>query len=187
MDATKIVGANPANGRAASDFYPTPSDVTEALLRGWPLMQYVKGKTVWECAAGQGHIANVLEDHGFNVVSGDIMTGQDFLLETERRGEIIITNPPFSLSEQFIRKAASFDVPFAFLLKSQYWHSARRLTLFREIQPKYVMPLAWRPDFTGEITGKKGSPVMDVIWCCWEGNSTATYYVPIGRSTSDGH
>lgn len=39
----------------------------------------------------------------------------------------IITNPPFSLAEAFIRRAAELGKPFAFLLKSQYWNATCRM------------------------------------------------------------
>lgn len=75
----------------------------------------------------------------------------------------IITNPPFCQAEAFIRHAAEIGVPFAFLLKSQYWHSAKRLNLYRKVQPTMVLPLTWRPDFTGQ-----GNSLMDMCWNVWE-------------------
>ena len=35
----------------------------------------------------------------------------------------------------------------ALLLKSQYWHSQKRVALFEKYPPAYVMALTWRPDF----------------------------------------
>lgn len=60
---------------------------------------------IWECAAGEDHIANVLRKHGYDVLSTDIIdrTGHtqvlDFLTtkstpEKEFNGDII-TNPPY--------------------------------------------------------------------------------------------
>lgn len=174
MDSTNIVGANPKNGRKENDFYPTPPEATEALLR---FLDLSKGKTIWEPACGSGSMINVMAKHEYNVVGTDILSGVDFLTCDPVECDFIITNPPFSLSEQFIRRAKEIGVPFAFLLKSQYWHAARRFKLFKEIPPEYVLPLTWRPDFTGQ-----GSSLMDVCWCVWTkyGGRPCTY-LPLER------
>ena len=58
---------------------------------------------VWECACGEGHISKVLESHGYNVVSTDLVYrgyGRvipcNFLTENvaDFNGDII-TNPPY--------------------------------------------------------------------------------------------
>ena len=80
------------------------------------------------------------------------------------------------------------------LLKSQYWHAAKRAQLFREIPPSYVLPLTWRPDFLfKERNGEKGaSPLMDVMWCVWltpHMQGAYTEYKPLMRpekETNDG-
>ena len=90
----------------------------------------------WECAAGDGAIVRVLEQNGWSVVGTDIASGTDFLTADLPDGvEWIITNPPFNLAEAFIRRAVQHRVKFAFLLKSQYWHSKKRLPLFTEAPP----------------------------------------------------
>ena len=44
---TKIVGANPAEKRSEMDFYPTPPEVTEALLQ---FLDLPKTTVIWEPA-----------------------------------------------------------------------------------------------------------------------------------------
>lgn len=181
MDYTKIVGANGA--RRKNDFYPTPPEATRALMDFLERRYLIRpGDHVWECAAGDGDMVRVLEERYF-VQGTDIREGIDFL-ETEiknmdERAGIrwIITNPPFTLAEQFIRHANELGVPFAFLLKSQYWHSGKRLRLFEEITPRYVCPLTWRPDFTGQ-----GNSLMDMCWVIWmPGTADQTSYIPMRR------
>ncbi len=167
----KIVGGN--GKRRELDFYPTPPDATQALI---DFLKIPKGKTIWECASGEGHMAKVFRDNGYITIETDIQSGTDFLTTPARECDWIITNPPFSLAEQFIRRANESGKPFAFLLKSQYWHSARRYPLFKEITPTYICPLTWRPDFTGE-----GNSLMDMIWCIWCGGEI-TQYIPLNRS-----
>ena len=100
--------------------------------------------------------------------------------------DLAVVDPPFSLADEFIRHAAEIGKPFAMLLKAQYWHAAKRAQLFREIQPSYVLPLTWRPDFLfKERNGKKGaSPLMDVMWCVWltpQRQGEQTSYQPLEK------
>ena len=177
MNPNKIVGAG--NKRSKYDFYPTPADVTEALLRQLdsPFPRCLL-RTIWEPAAGTGNVSKVLEEKGFKVISTDIQSGHDFLKDDAPAGwDMIITNPPFSLAEQFIRKAYSYGKPFAFLLKCQFFHAKKRLKLFEECRPLMIFPLTWRPDFTGG-----GASLMDMMWVVWFGPDIKyTFYQPIER------
>lgn len=133
MDSVKIVGGH--GERRERDFYPTPPDCTEALLDYLSVRPKPLGKA-WECAAGDGHISRVLRRYGYEVVESDIQTGTDFLTADLPQGaEWIITNPPFNLAEAFIKHALSFEIPCAFLLKSQFWHSKKRYPLFCSAPP----------------------------------------------------
>lgn len=174
---SRICCGNTAYKRNKADFYPTPPEATQALL---DFLKLPSKTVVWESASGEGHMAKVMEQNDLTVVATDIQTGTDFLTAEMPEGvEWIITNPPFSLAEQFIRKSADHGVPFAMLLKSQYWHAARRVSLFSTITPAYVLPLTWRPDFLFKTRGK-GAPLMDVNWCVWIPEySCETRYIPL--------
>ena len=150
--------------RPATDFYPTPPDVTQALV---DFLGLPKELTLWEPACGDGRMVDVLRANGDVVRDSDIQTGTNFLDVQECPESFIITNPPFNQAEAFIRHASKLkpECGFAFLLKSQYWHSASRLPLFREIHPQFVLPLTWRPDFL--FGAKSGSPTMEVLWTVW--------------------
>ena len=172
IEPAKIVGGN--GDRNKLDFYPTPRDATQALC-DWLKQNGISGRKVWECACGENDMVNVLEENGFDVIGTDIQTGTNFLTAEKPFGvEWIITNPPFSIAEAFIKKAATHGVPFAFLLKCQYWHSARRKALFDKIRPSHILPLTWRPDFTG-----KGASMLDVMWVVW--GLQKTIYEPLSR------
>lgn len=181
----KALAASSHADRPASDFYPTPPEVTRALLDF--IMPTNKG--IWECACGQGHISKVLEEDGYQVTSTDLFDtgygkpGVDFLTSEMPAGcNFIITNPPFNLAEQFIRRAASLPlIGFALLLKSQYWHAAKRASLFEEHRPAYVLPLTWRPDFL--FGGRGGAPTMDCIWTVWLLGSGRCEYIPLRKPT----
>lgn len=175
-DNLKIIGVH--GTRRKNDFYPTPPECTQALIDFLKKNSWLRdGQLVWECACGSNAIVDILQKNGLFTWGTDIEKGQDFLkYEIQENFDWIITNPPFSLGEEFIRKAHSYGKPFAFLLKSQYWHSSKRKKLFNECKPTYVLPLTWRPDFTGS-----GASMLDMIWCVWIGDIGTTFYQPLEK------
>lgn len=181
-----ITGLNLANSskenkRAVADFYPTPPEVTQALLQELKLDKATK---IWEPACGEGHMAKVIEAAGYLTKSSDLFDrgygehGVDFTKQTDNRGcQWMITNPPFNEAVAFIEKAASLQLDgFALLLKSQFWHAKKRLIVFEAYTPAAIMPLTWRPDFTEGERG--GSPTMDTLWTIWKKGDTRAIYKP---------
>lgn len=175
---TSLTNGGDQSRRRALDFYPTPPAATHALMVFLKRIDAMPAR-VWECACGEYAMSNVISAYT-DCVATDVIYDQNYLLENKpEQVDAIITNPPFSLAEQFILKAVS-EVPLtAFLLKSQYWHSAKRAALFFNHRPAYVLPLLWRPDFMNGERG--GSPTMDVLWTVWRGISTTTQFEPLYR------
>lgn len=164
--ANKRTGKSTFN-KNNSDYYPTPSECTQALL---DFLKLPEDTVIWEPACGEGYMADVFAKNGYDVICTDkneygYGEVEDFLLSEGKRCDWIITNPPFSLAEEFIRKCLALHKPFALLLKSQYWHSKKRHALFAEHRPFYVLPLTWRPDF--EFGERGGRPTMECMWCVW--------------------
>lgn len=180
MTATLANGGK-AENRRELDFYPTPPEVTEALLDFWRLPPSV----VWEPACGDGAMSKVLAQRGYTVTSSDLREsgfgegGIDFLTCTPRPCSAIITNPPFNLSEAFIRRALTITPNVAMVLKSQYWHAAKRRQLFIDHPPALVLPLTWRPDFMGGERG--GAPTMEVLWTVWTTGASQCVYAPLPK------
>lgn len=175
--SSNITGGNTAYKRVESDYYPTPPEATQALL---DFLQLPENTVIWEPASGKGHMADVMESNGYKVISTDIITGTDYLLADFRKCDWIITNPPFSRSQEFIERSIEYGIPFAFLLKSQYWHARKRYELFSRYKPQFVLPLTWRPDFLFGARG--GASLMDVIWVVWGDESAdQTIYMPLQR------
>jgi len=190
LTGTNLTNSSRKHKRSAVDLYSTPPDVTKALISFLDLPSCAK---VWECACGEGMMARTISSYGYTVFSTDLhdhgygVGETDFLIQDQSYGcEWIVTNPPFSLSMQFIEKALWMmefrDIDgFAFLLKSQYWHAKKRLSLFYQRPPAYVLPLTWRPDFMFGERG--GAPTMDVLWTVWMrcNRHAITEYKPLGR------
>ena len=183
MEGVILTNAS-ATDRSATDFYPTPPEATMAVARWMQL----SGKKVWEPACGAGHMSRALESCGATVVSTELHgqgfgnEGVDYLEAQLPDGiECIVTNPPFKLAEKFIRRSIEHGLPFAMLLKSQYWHSAKRRALFEHHRPHAVLPLTWRPDF--HFGSKGGSPTMECIWTVWDSKpADFTIYAPLQRA-----
>lgn len=182
------IGAAMAGGngkRRAGDFYPTPWAATEAMRRALDLP-----RAIWEPACGDGALARVLSQHGHIVTCSDInpqmdgaakidFVGSDRPIKVKATGGFaIVTNPPFSLAEAFIRRALSITPKVALLLKANYWNAASRLPLFEEHPPSRVMPLTFRIDVTGQ-----GNPTMDVCWYAWGFDGPA--FMPLPKPKED--
>lgn len=182
MEAANLTNSSTTNKRRELDFYPTPAEVTHALMMfledEWFLGRI---STVWEPACGDGAMSKVLGEYVTEVISTDIretgygMGGIDFL-DWSEKADAIITNPPFNQSSQFIEKAIKEAPIVAMLLKSQYWHASKRTKLFTDYPPAYVLALNWRPDFMNGERG--GAPTMECVWTVWvEGNTDTRYRI----------
>ncbi len=172
-----VLSNRSAKDRRELDYYPTPPEVTHALM---DFLKLPRDLIVWEPACGEGHMSKVIESYGHEVISTDIRYtdygtgGVDYLTAKPVSCDAIITNPPFKQSAEFIRKAI-YEAPIVgMLLKSQYWHAAKRADLFDKYPPAWVLPLTWRPDFL--FGSKGGAPTMECIWTVWERGQTDTRY-----------
>jgi len=194
MDAVVLANYSNRNKRRELDYYPTPPDVTHALMKFLISQGVLKsGDIVWEPACGDGAMSEVIALYRMKVISSDIrhtgygFGGRNFLDPYMFPPDdlcAIITNPPFALSEDFIRTAIQFAPIVAMLLKSQYWHAAKRTPLFEEHPPAWILPLNWRPDF---LFGERGgAPTMEVLWTVWiRGEDDTRYRIlkkPIAQS-----
>ena len=84
--------------REANDYYATEPKAAELLLEVEEFSPFV-----WECACGEGHLAEVFKAHGYHVVASDIVDrgyGQgniDFFKCDKALAPNIVTNPHFIL------------------------------------------------------------------------------------------
>ena len=89
------------------ELYCTPPHIVKALLK----RERFRG-TIWECAAGQGHIVKVLLECGYrDVVASDLNDWgfrpcriEDFLTSAAS-SDCTITNPPFKVKLPFLAQA----------------------------------------------------------------------------------
>tara|TARA_R110002096_G_scaffold156243_3_gene320830 strand:- start:1099 stop:1587 length:489 start_codon:yes stop_codon:yes gene_type:complete len=89
------------------DDYMTPKSAWESVKKYIP-----NDKIIWEAFYGDGKSGKYLEELGFNVIHEKI----DFF--EENRGEIIISNPPFSLAKDIMNRLYELDKPFILIFPS---------------------------------------------------------------------
>lgn len=183
VDTAALAYGGDPDKRSAMDFYPTPIEVTHALMMFLSDVGHMPSM-VWECACGGYDMSKVIEEYT-SCIATDLKHGQDYLNHELPEGvDSIITNPPFSLAEQFIRKALSETPVVAMLLKSSYWHASKRAALFNKHRPAYILPLLWRPQFSP--LENAGSPTMDVLWTVWLPDRITTQYELLSKPVLTG-
>ena len=133
----------------------TPSYAVEPLL---PYLQ--KNKIIYEATSGISfQIVDYLTEKGYKVISSQ---GKDFLKDELPEFDLIITNPPYSKKDVFIKKCYELNKPFALLMPVTALQGNRRGQWFMEKGIELLI-LNQRVDFTG-----KGSPHFGVAWFCWK-------------------
>ena len=176
--------------RKPADLYPTPKDCTYSLLPHIAHLLPADAK-IWEPACADGMMVDPLREFGYNVMATDLRPGVkggaggiDFLDPTSayhsQTYDGCMTNPPFGIAEQFIRRAIQEAPVAVMLLKAQYWNTKNRKKLFRETKPLMELNLTWRPAFLAEERGN--SPLMDCSWMVWvRGHQGSCTTQPIDR------
>lgn len=176
----KLLGASnhTEKVRELNDYYATEPKAMELLLEKEQF-----APSVWESAVGEGHLADVLKRHGYEVKCSDIVDRGypntqiiDFLMYTPK-AELdmdIITNPPYKFAKQFVERALSCistGHKVAMFLKLQFLEGKDRRKLFEESPPKVVYVASGRLlcAKNGEFEARRrdGSAVA-YAWFVWE-------------------
>lgn len=165
--------------REIHDYYATPPKATELLCK-----LEVFSKDIWEPCCGEGHISKVLQNHGYNVKSTDLVDrgfgqgGIDFLQCNKAVNQDIVSNPPYSMAAEFVEHAMDIITDghkVAMFLKLTFLEGQGRRALFKKYPPKTVWVSVSRLGCAknGEFkTDKKGVLKADsavaYCWFVWE-------------------
>ena len=129
-----------------------------------PLIPYLPSNAViWECAEKEtmdGNITKELRNVGFKVITTSIHNGTDFLTSTVPEGVThIITNPAFSLKNEFLTRCYEIGLPFALLLPIQALDTKQRFNLYKTYGLQVML-------FDKRISyiGSNGSPPFASCW-----------------------
>lgn len=165
--------------RQNEDYYATDPIAAELLLQ---IEDLDKNIPIWECSAGENHLANVFKENGYTVRTSDIIKRTettevlDFLSDevTDWNGNII-TNPPYSLASKFVEKAMSIihnGNKCIMFLKLQFMEGKTRKKLFEKYPPKTIwvsssrIMCAKNGDFQKMIDG--GGSAVAYAFYVWE-------------------
>lgn len=128
--------------RAEHDYYATEPKAIDCLLE----VESFTG-TVWENACGEGHLSKRMIEKGLDVISTDLIDrgygrgGVDFFKCDASLGDNIITNPPYSMSLEWVKHSLDLienGKKVALFLPIQFLESAGRIDLFKNTPPKHV-------------------------------------------------
>lgn len=177
-----VIGASNhcSQDREKDDFYATDPIAIDKLLSVETPSEYV-----FECCAGNGHLAKRLQEKGHRVLTNDLIE-RDFQLDstidflqiktTNSYGMDIITNPPYKYAKEFVLKALDlvkdgFCV-YMFLKLTFLEGKARYKDLFSKYPPKKVYVFSERVtcakngDF--ESMKESGGSAIAYAWFVWE-------------------
>ena len=145
------------------DDYMTPRYAWENVAHLIP-----KDKVIWEAFYGDGASGTYLRDLGFNTIHEDL----DFF--TENRGDIIVSNPPFSKSKEVLTRLKELNKPFMMILPASKVTTQYVRALFKDsTDPLQLVIPRKRIHFQKQIDGKmpegwKNCCNFDCFYYCWK-------------------
>ncbi|MCQ2190652.1 MAG: class I SAM-dependent methyltransferase [Paludibacteraceae bacterium] len=168
----RIIGAtgHADHEREKNDYYATEPKATELLCD----IESFEG-SIWECACGEGHIAKVLKEKGYEVISSDLVDRgygdvMDFLASDTKFDGNIVTNPPYKYALEFVQKALNI-IPdgkkVAMFLKLTFLEGKARKDFFKKNPPKTVWVSSSRLQ-CGMNGNFEGTSATAYAWFIWE-------------------
>lgn len=157
--------------RHADDDYATPAWCVRAVL------PHLASSTVLDPCCGHGALLDIVADEWkvptfgieldaarAKLAKSRHAVARDDALKVEWPSALVITNPPYNLAEEFIRKALARKTAFdaAFLLRLNFLGSQKRAQFHRD-NPSDVFVLPRRPSFTPD--GK--TDATEYAWFVW--------------------
>ena len=147
------------------DDYETPKYAWENIREFIP-----KDKVIWEAFYGEGTSGKDLTDMGFEVIheEADFFAG--------KRGDIIVSNPPFSKTQLILEKLVEYDMPFIMIMPSSKINtqSFRRLFSKHPDPIQIIIPrkrIHFKKIVDGEVPeGWREACNFDCFYYCWKMN-----------------
>lgn len=143
-----------------TDFYPTPLWCLENLEVDWS-----KFSSIHEPCKGDGRLYNWFKNQNLKVSYSEINEGLDFF-DWDEKVDLILTNPPFSIAQEFIDHSLDRANTVFMLLRLNYLGSIKRYDWWVKNSPSSLFVLSKRPSFTGS-----GTDATDYAWFVWDKTS----------------
>lgn len=165
------------------DDFPTPPWATRALCEAMAAEGFIsRDMTVREPAANRGFMARPLTEYFGEVLASDVHDyGAGYLVDDYLFGlpgdgvrtDWTITNPPFRLAEQFIKRAlkeSRFGI--AMIVRSAFLEGvARHASLFSSTPPSFVYQFAERVPMVKGRFDPNARSATSYCWLVWLLNS----------------
>lgn len=148
------------------EVYETPIDHITELMN---FVDFREGDRFLEPCKSGGNIYNLVPLPEESKEWCEILLGRDYLTHDfgEAVFDVIITNPPFSLTREFLRKSLRElkpDGTLIYLQRLNYLGSRERVPFWREVgYPDATPILIPRPSFTG-----KGTDATEYCWYVYD-------------------
>lgn len=137
--------------RVANDAYSTPGYTIEPLL---DIVYIPHVSSFLEPCRGRGHIYDRIKCH--RRFHAELAEGVDYLSYVPPdRINVIITNPPFSLALDFLKKSLSEAEVVIYLLRLNFLESMERHDFWKMNRPTHLFALSRRPIFVWVCKGRK--------------------------------
>lgn len=137
-----MAALKPKGERKEYDVYETPEWAVKCLFDLIPIR---KGWTYMEPCRASGRFYNELP---IGSAWGEIREGVDYLNTSYERVDCIITNPPYSLAQEFVEKAHNDADVVIMLLRMGFLESMRREEFWKKYPLDNLITLSKRPSFT---------------------------------------
>lgn len=139
-----MAALKPKEKRREYDVYETPKWAVKALLDLVPIRQ--DWKYLEPCRAS----GRFYEELPIGSAWGEIREGVDYLSTAYSRVDCIITNPPYSLAQEFVEKAHDDADVIIMLLRVGFLESMRRSEFWEKFPLDHLITLSKRPSFTDD-------------------------------------
>jgi hypothetical protein len=166
--------------RVEADFYPTPIPVIHKLLDNHRIQDGI----IFEPCAGNGNFIKALREFGYSnyIIANELREEEKLRLYNSGANEIhtydflqnelnihpktIITNPPYSIAEDFIKKCKEQfpNSEVIMLLRLAFLERKKRYEFWQQHPVSKLYILSQRPSFTG-----KGTDATAYAWFVWDG------------------
>lgn len=128
----------PPKKSISSDIFRTPKEAIRMITPYVP-----KHWKIWECADdNHGRIYQTLTEDGYEVIGTDIINGFDFLSPIAKPPEFdcILTNPPYSIKDDWIQRCYDLGKPWALLLPLTALGEQERVGMYKKYGIQILLP-----------------------------------------------
>lgn len=147
------------------DDYMTPKYAWENIQQFLP-----KDKVIWEAFYGDGKSGDYIKELGFQVIHEPI----DFF--THDKGDLVVSNPPFSQSKEVLTRLKELGKPFVVLFPASKINTKYVRGLFKDTSDplQLIVPrkrIHFEKHVAGEVPeGWKNACNFDCFYYCWKMN-----------------